>query len=91
MWRICFIGNIDITKFLIELGANINYIHSHNGWTPLHNACHFDNLEIVQQLVDFGADINIKNVKEQFPHELATKEEIKSFLENYDSTKFVLK
>ncbi|MDY6788085.1 MAG: ankyrin repeat domain-containing protein [candidate division WOR-3 bacterium] len=48
----------EITKLLIEAGANINKQFIENGSTPLHRA---KTVEIAKMLIDAGADMNIKN------------------------------
>lgn len=67
---LCTIGNIDITKLLLDNGANIN-IKSigfsnrttvpHNGGTAIGCASYMGNYEIVKLLLENGADPNITN------------------------------
>jgi len=50
----CF---INVVKYLIEHGANVNIQDSY-GHTPLHNAAACGYLNIVKYLVESGADVN---------------------------------
>jgi len=55
----CFIGNINIVKYLVEHGANVNSIgkecHDYNKKSPLMEACSYNHLNIVKYLVEHGA------------------------------------
>jgi ankyrin repeat protein len=55
-------GKVDITKYLVENGANIHYHNGSDGNTALHNAALGDNiknaLEIIIYLVSQGAGLN---------------------------------
>lgn len=55
-------GHIELVKFLLESGADLNMVDD-DGWTPLHYASRHGNFEIIELLLDLGADINIKNEK----------------------------
>ena len=46
---------------------------------------------IIELLLDNGADENIKDNEGKTPIEFVKNEEIKEFIRNYNSTKFVLK
>lgn len=59
----CAYDYIDIVKFLVENGANVNCYEDNGGYimsTPLMHACKNNNLELVKYLVDCGAKINIE-------------------------------
>ncbi|TMW39651.1 hypothetical protein DOY81_015269, partial [Sarcophaga bullata] len=47
-------GHIDIVKFLVEFGCDVNAQDS-DGWTPLHCAASCNNLAMVKFLVENGA------------------------------------
>ena len=53
----CVNDSIEIPKFLIQYGADVNAI---NG-DALYQACSFDNIEIFKLLLENGADIHINN------------------------------
>lgn len=59
-------GNIDVVKFLLHLGANVN-ISNNNGWTPLHGAAICGNMEIVQLLLNRGANVNVQDSRGRTP------------------------
>jgi hypothetical protein len=52
-------GHINIVRFLIENGANVN-AKSYDGKTPLHGAAENMNKDIALLLLEKGADINAK-------------------------------
>ncbi len=56
----CFFGNVDVVKYLVALGAELN-TPSRNAQmvTPLHSAAAADDFEIVKCLIDNGADVNV--------------------------------
>ena len=56
-------GNIEVTKLLIEKGANIEIKDSGCGSSPLLFACQNGRTKIVKFLIEKGADINTKNSK----------------------------
>ena len=49
-------GHLDIVKFLVEFGCDVNAQDS-DGWTPLHCAASCNNLAMVRFLVEHGACI----------------------------------
>ena len=55
---------LEIVKYLVENGADVNKTHSRNGYAPLHFAAKSSNrniaLRIVTYLVEKGARVNIK-------------------------------
>ena len=55
----CLYSQIKIAKFLIERGANVNYIDTLDKATPLIYASKENNLQLVKLLVDYGADVNL--------------------------------
>jgi len=54
------IGQLDILKLLIKIGANVNAKDSY-GYTPLLYASRYNKLEVVKLLLKAGADINVRN------------------------------
>jgi len=53
-------NNIDAVKFLLKVGANVNFKNP-NGDMALHIAAFNGNLEIVQHLIKAGADVNLRD------------------------------
>lgn len=57
--RAIYLDNIDVVKYLIEKGANLNIsINTFNGAFPLVIACIKGNLEIIKLLIESGAEFN---------------------------------
>lgn len=52
-----FVGNVEITKFLIEHGADVNYRNSTESRAPLLLAIRVGNVEITKILIEHGADV----------------------------------
>ena len=79
-------GNIEIVKFLVSEGADVN-IKSPNGSTPLHQAAASENtadvakrVEIAKFLIFQGAEVNVKNDKGETPLGVANTEEMRAIL-----------
>jgi ankyrin repeat protein len=53
-------GNVDMVKFLVSRGADVN-VKDNYGQTPVQIAAQLDDAEIIIHLVSNGAEINIKN------------------------------
>ena len=53
--------NIDITKSLLQAGANVNEINQFNGYTALMCAVKHSSIELVSCLLQSGANVNIKS------------------------------
>jgi len=64
------VGNINIIRYFIQHGADIN-VRNSNGDSPLHIACRHNNFEIVNCLLYHGADINVKNNFRKSPLSIA--------------------
>jgi len=58
-------GHINIVRFLLENGADINIKDTHNGWTALMFSTGLKNeeFEIAQLLIENGADVNETSTK----------------------------
>ena len=56
----------ETTKFLVELGADVNAIGEH-GWAPLHGAAYKGIDEVVQFLVEKGAKMDVFDEYGQTP------------------------
>ncbi len=66
LMKACWDGEMDIAKYLIDQGANVNAADD-QGATSLSNAVNRDRPEFVQLLIDHGAKVNIKDVREFTP------------------------
>ena len=54
----CKKNNVDLVKYLVDNGADINRLECLNFRTPLCIACENNNVDLVKYLVEHGADIN---------------------------------
>lgn len=61
-------ANVDVVQYLIEAGANVNYI-GWQGTTPLHVACIYFNLESIRILLEAGADFKLRDGDGKTPFE----------------------
>ena len=59
-------GRIEVAKFLIEKGANVN-ARSNDGATALHGAAFFCHTEVVKLLLGKGAVVDAKNIRGEAP------------------------
>lgn len=57
----CKFSNIDLCKFLIERGADVN-ISNVNGFSAIHFAITKDQIDIVKLLIEYGADVSQRNL-----------------------------
>jgi len=63
-------NNADITKILLEAGAEVNVMQT-SGITPLHSAAHHGNIEILILLLEAGADTSVTTEGGKTPAEIA--------------------
>ena len=54
----CLYGHLEVVRFLVENGVNVNAVTATDGTTPLMMACERGHLEIVRLLVERGANVN---------------------------------
>jgi ankyrin repeat protein len=59
----CAVGDVNIVKYLIKKGANINFVDSIN-CTPLYHASIKNNIEVVKVLLENGVEIDNMSVTE---------------------------
>lgn len=58
--------DINITRLLLQFGAEINCQTTHDKWTPLYRACVYGCTNQIELLLDNGADPNIKTNYNEF-------------------------
>lgn len=82
MWA-CDRGNLDIVKYLIELGADPN-LQDTDGQSCLHYAVSCEHLEIIKYLVENkNVNLNLSDKDGSKPIDLATKQEICEILQSF--------
>lgn len=59
--------HVEITRLLLDSGADINLRFGPAKRSPLHEAVKLANLDIIKLLVERGADINIRNTHDRSP------------------------
>jgi ankyrin repeat protein len=69
-------NNADITKILLEAGAEVNVVQQ-LGYTPLHSAAFHGNVEIIILLLEAGADIKAKTDEGKTPADVAEEKGFK--------------
>ena len=83
MWA-CSNGHIDIARFLINNGANIN-AKDNNGWTSLMWASYYDRIDTARFLIRNGANIATRNKDNETAYDIASQKgnaEIAQYLLN---------
>jgi len=58
LWYSTFNNHLDITKKLIENGANPNWVDKENKYTYLHNVFNIGNYDIAKYLIENGAEMH---------------------------------
>jgi ankyrin repeat protein len=53
-------GQLNLDKYFVEQGADLNYQHPMTEWTAFFHAAYDGNKEMAKYLADKGADINIR-------------------------------
>ena len=66
-------GDLDISEYLIEHGADVN-AKDKWGWTPLHETAYYGYPEICELLIEHGADVNFKDEGGNTPLHYAAEE-----------------
>lgn len=78
-------GQLEVVKYLVENGADINYIiEEEDGemyYTALHVAAYNTSCEILKYLLENGGDTNIKDSKGQTPYERAKEAKFQDNME----------
>ncbi|WP_408067945.1 ankyrin repeat domain-containing protein [Wolbachia pipientis] len=65
---------LELVKFLVNEGVDINDTGRYKGWTVLHSAALGGNLEIVKFLLERGANPNIRDTDGKNPRDVAVIE-----------------
>uniref|UniRef100_A0A8B9RV69 Protein phosphatase 1 regulatory subunit 12A n=1 Tax=Accipiter nisus TaxID=211598 RepID=A0A8B9RV69_9AVES len=73
--------NVDMVKFLVENGANINQ-PDNEGWIPLHAAASCGYLDIAEYLISQGAHVGAVNSEGDTPLDIAEEEAMEELLQN---------
>uniref|UniRef100_A0A8C6ZE90 Protein phosphatase 1 regulatory subunit n=1 Tax=Nothoprocta perdicaria TaxID=30464 RepID=A0A8C6ZE90_NOTPE len=80
-WGACIDDNVDMVKFLVENGANINQ-PDNEGWIPLHAAASCGYLDIAEYLISQGAHVGAVNSEGDTPLDIAEEEAMEELLQN---------
>jgi ankyrin repeat protein len=64
-------GNVEISRMLIDAGADLDIQDKWCSKTPLHEAASWGRLEIVRMLIDAGAKVNLQDKWDHTPLHLA--------------------
>lgn len=64
-------GKLEIVKYLIQCGADVDYTLGYTQYTALHNASINGHLEIVKFLVESGANVNMSSLDRWTPLHIA--------------------
>lgn len=78
-------GHLEVVRILLTSGVSVKSANR-KGMTALHYAAQGSNLELVKYLVKKGANISVKNKAVKTPIDLATNEDIRSFLHECETT-----
>ncbi len=79
----CSFGNIEVTKVLVGLGANVNVLNK-DTQTPLHYAAKSGSMELVKYLINNGADTSILDSQNHTAYDLIPKKNVE-LIELYKS------
>eukprot|EP00069_Balaena_mysticetus_P015759 bmy_09437T0 len=78
-FQACIDENLDMVKFLVENGANVNQ-QDNEGWTPLHAAASCGYLNIAEYFINHGASVGVVNSEGEVPSDLAEEPAMKDLL-----------
>ena len=74
-------GPVNVVKYLLGNGADVNRRLAENGRTSLHLACMYNFFKIAKILLEYGADKNMKDNDGKTPVELTESKTIRKLLE----------
>ncbi|NXR43646.1 MYPT2 phosphatase, partial [Hippolais icterina] len=75
----CIDENLDMVKFLVENGANVNQ-QDNEGWTPLHAVASCGYLNIAEYLISHGANVAAVNSEGEVPSDIAEEAAMRDLL-----------
>ncbi|NXV22510.1 MYPT2 phosphatase, partial [Cepphus grylle] len=75
----CIDENLDMVKFLVDNGANVNQ-QDNEGWTPLHAVASCGYLNIAEYLISHGANVAAVNSEGEVPSDIAEEAAMKDLL-----------
>ncbi|KAF2308904.1 hypothetical protein GH714_023334 [Hevea brasiliensis] len=78
-------GHLEVVRTLLSSGVSIK-TSTRKGLTPLHYAAQGSNLELVKYLVKKGASLAVNTKAGKTPLDLASREEIRLFLEESEQS-----
>ncbi|CAH9080635.1 unnamed protein product [Cuscuta europaea] len=78
-------GHLEVVRILLTSGVSVKSVNR-KGMTALHYAAQGSNLELVKYLVKKCTNISVKNKAGKTPLDLATNEDIQSFLRECETT-----
>jgi len=62
IWTAAYIGDVELTKSLLDYNSSLCNAQDNRGNTPLMFACIGDKMDVADLLLDKGADVNVKNM-----------------------------
>ncbi|KAG9452847.1 hypothetical protein H6P81_005751 [Aristolochia fimbriata] len=79
-------GHVEVVRILVQSGVSVK-ASNRKGFTPLHYAVQGSHLELTKYLVRKGAHLSAKTKTGKTPLDLASNEEIRSFLVEQETAK----
>lgn len=73
-------GQLEVVEAAFQLGAKVNAVNAHIGYTPMHCACHFKKWNVAVFLVRHGADLTKLDKNGKTPTELCKNEKFAKWL-----------
>lgn len=75
-------GDVDMLKYLLDKGANVNKCSGNLEYTAVHLASYNNNINMMTLLLKYGADLEIRNAEHLMPLALTTNYEIRKLILN---------
>lgn len=87
-------GHLDVVKYLVSQGANVNLGTRANHTTPIHRASQQGHLSIVKYLLEHGADVHVLDCRGKTALHLAASENrvevCKLLIDSHPTLKFIV-